>query len=170
MAALSRTDLLGGAFGGGEAPLRPPWALAEAAFRERCTGCGECRRACPEGILVRGRGALPLVDFARGGCTFCGACVTACPSGALVSANGEGASPWDLIAVVGADCLSLAGVTCRICEERCSARAIRFRPRLGGRAAPQVAAETCTGCGACLSACPAGAIEIRSAQGGARVA
>ena len=179
MATLSRTDFLSGAFAGGaSAPLRPPWALAEAAFREACTGCGDCRRACPERILVRGRGELPEVDFQRGGCTFCGACVSACPSGALVlsGASGAGAAPqelprdlpqdrpWDLTAVIGEDCLSLAGVTCRICEERCSARAIRFRPQLGGRSAPRVEAAACTGCGDCLGACPAGAIEIQHAR------
>ena len=159
MAALSRTELLSGAFGGGAVPLRPPWALAEAAFRETCTGCGDCRRACPEDILVRGRGELPQVDFERGGCTFCGACVTACPSGALARV-GE-AAPWDLTAAIGAGCLSLAGVTCRICEERCTARAIRFRPQLGGRSAPRVDVAACTGCGDCLGACPADAIEVR---------
>lgn len=163
MPALSRADFLTGSLGGRASPLRPPWAVAEARFRELCDGCGDCRRACPEAILVRGRGGLPAVDFGQGGCTFCGACVTACPTGALARA-GEGV-PWGLRAVVGEGCLSLSGVTCRVCEERCEARAIRFRPQLGGRATPEVAAAACTGCGGCMSACPVAAIEIRPADG-----
>jgi pyruvate formate lyase activating enzyme len=45
----------------------------------RCTGCGECRAACPSGADLPGTGALPL---RLAPCTLCGACVDACPTGA----------------------------------------------------------------------------------------
>ena len=45
----------------------------------RCTGCGECRAACPADANFPGTGALPP---RRDACTLCGACVDACPTGA----------------------------------------------------------------------------------------
>ena len=81
--SISRASLLRGRLRGGPPPLRPPWALAEPAFLEACTRCDACRAACPEGILVRGSGGFPLVDFQRGECTFCGRCAAACEDGAL---------------------------------------------------------------------------------------
>ena len=48
-------------------------------LENRCTACGECRRACPFGEATPGEGPLParLED-----CTFCGECAAACPTGA----------------------------------------------------------------------------------------
>ena len=40
------------------------------------------------------------------------------------------------------------------------ADAIRFRPALAGRTDVSIALEDCTGCGACIGTCPAGAITL----------
>ena len=140
---------------------RPPWALVEAAFVEACTRCDDCLRACPQGILLAGDGGYPRLDFQRGECTFCGDCATACRSGALNTAR-EGA-PWSLKALIDARCLPQQGIECRICGEHCDARAIRFPPRIGGAALPELDTNACTGCGACVAPCPAGAILIADA-------
>ena len=50
-----------------KAENRPPWALAEALFVDRCTRCNDCLSACPEHILVASDGGFPTVDFKRGG-------------------------------------------------------------------------------------------------------
>ena len=56
----------------------------ELMFHEdRCTGCGECARACPAGA------AMPPD---RGACRQCGACVDACPHGAREWAG----EPWEV--------------------------------------------------------------------------
>ena len=68
--------------------------------------------------------------------------------------------PARWIAIVGAQCLSQRGVTCRVCADHCGAGAIRFRPMRGGIAVPIVDAATCTGCGACRAPCPAAAIAL----------
>ena len=137
--------------------LRPPWALGEAQFTAACERCDKCIEACPENILTTGPSGYPEMDFARGGCSFCAACVEACP-GAALTKNGH--APWSIVARFEPCCLSLQGIICRLCREACEERAIRFTPLYGGLAMPQVEAEQCSGCGVCVSACPAGAIEM----------
>ena len=41
---------------------RPIGALAPMAFEEACTQCGDCARACPEGILMRDAEGFPVLD------------------------------------------------------------------------------------------------------------
>jgi len=66
----------------------------------------------------------------------------------------------DARAVITRDCLAYNNVVCRSCGEACEAAAIRFRPRLGGAAVPEVDEGKCTGCGACMAPCPAKAITL----------
>lgn len=148
-------------FRGRETSLRPPWALVEDRFVETCTRCSDCIRACPESILTAGGGGFPIVDFERGACTFCGACLDACDAGALVS-NPEAShsSPWKILIEIGPACLADRGVECRVCGEVCDVRAIRFQPRLGAPPRPSLDPALCTGCGACVGACPADAVQV----------
>jgi ferredoxin-type protein NapF len=153
----SRRQFLRGRFSPRHQPLRPPWALAEDAFRAACTRCGECLRACPQGILVDD-GGYPRVEFGKGECTFCAACVAACAPAAL--RRQEGQLPWRLLPVISADCLARRNIVCRSCGDACGRMAIRFSPRQGGSALPEVDASRCTGCGGCVAPCPAGAIAL----------
>jgi ferredoxin-type protein NapF len=137
--------------------LRPPWAGPEAAFLASCNRCGHCVESCPEAIIVAGRGGDPQVDFQHGECSFCRACIRACAVGALAD---KGQAPWFTVAEIAFSCLSVQGVICRLCEERCEPAAISFRPALGGYALPAVNAESCTGCGACVRSCPVTAVQI----------
>ncbi len=159
--AISRSSLLRGKWQPGSTPVRPPWARPDGRFYALCDGCGECLAACPEGIIRQGRGGIPEVDFREGACTLCGACAEACPTGALAE---HGPRPFPGTARVASSCLAAQGVLCRLCEERCAPRAIRFRPARPGRAPPEVAAWSCTGCGACVHVCPAGAMTIEETE------
>jgi ferredoxin len=61
---------------------------------------------------------------------------------------------------IGAGCLARRGVVCQSCGDLCPEAAISFRPRIGGPPLPSIDHDLCTGCGDCVSACPADAIAI----------
>lgn len=139
-----------------EACLRPPWAT-EYRVRENCTSCGDCIRDCPEAILISGPAGTPAVDFSLGACTFCGSCADACAEDVFRNVD----TPWSLKANVGQSCLLNAGISCQSCTDACDDMAIRFDMRAGLVGKVQVLPENCTGCGACVSVCPAKAIQIQ---------
>lgn len=138
--------------------MRPPWALAEEAFIDRCTRCGDCLKACPTGILAAGDGGYPSVDFKHGECTFCGDCAQACQPKAIL--RNEEAPTWPYRAHIAPSCLAERRIECRVCGDYCADNAIRFSPQLGACPIPEIDANRCTGCGACSAPCPANAIAI----------
>lgn len=71
-----------------------------------------------------------------------------------------GAPPRSGKARIGSDCLARQDVVCRACGEACEARAIRFSPRPMAAALPHIVEDACNGCGACVAACPARAIDL----------
>ena len=162
MVDLRRRGFLFGRARPPEPQMRPPWALAESRFIEHCTRCDGCRQACPQHIIVAGNGGFPTIDFSAGECTFCGDCVAACQPKALHRPAGEdnGAKPWPYKAIISADCLAEQKVECRSCGDFCDANAIRFSPQLNACPIPEIDADKCTGCGACVAPCPVTAIRI----------
>jgi ferredoxin len=76
--AVSRREVLGGRWTGGELPSHP------VLLRGRCRapyGCRLCREACPLGA-IQWRDGLPDTTTV---CHGCGACAAVCPTGALQS-------------------------------------------------------------------------------------
>ena len=138
--------------------VRPPWSLDTLV--EACNRCDACVEACEAGILIRGDGGFPEVDFRRGPCSFCGDCVRACQRPVFDRVD---ATPWAWRATVGDQCLSARGVVCRSCGDACEARALGFRLQTGGRALPEIDNSLCNGCGACVAVCPEDAIRMEEA-------
>lgn len=154
---MARRNFLHGRLGAQIAPMRPPWALAEKEFMDRCTRCGDCIASCPTGLLSAPGNTFPIADFANAYCNFCGHCVDACQPAALTRHT---TPPWHLRAHIDEPCLTEQNVVCRSCGEICDVGAIRFPPRLGGVSRPELSADVCTGCGECLPTCPTRAISI----------
>ncbi len=160
MAAISRIDFLRGSLKGHRQAVRPPWSVGERTFTEICDGCGDCKSACRQSIVVMGRGRYPEVDFQRGVCTLCGDCTKACPTGALSQVKMSLEPPWALAPRIDDRCLARHQVVCRTCADRCGPRAITFKLTIGGVAQPQIDDFACTGCGECVSSCPRQAIDL----------
>lgn len=131
--------------------LRPPGAVEEALFLERCTACGECLKACPHGTIISSeKDETPIVFPDRTPCYLCEdfPCVSACETDALQPP----AQPRDVrmgIAVVSHRMCS-ASQGCHACVPQCPTQALAldfsaFRI--------QVQEEQCVGCGICEHIC-----------------
>ena len=130
-------------------PLRPPGALPEALFLQRCTGCGACQTACPY-EAIRMVGGTPVIYPEQSPCHFCPdfPCIQSCEPEAL--------SPESRYLKMGQAvlfperCLAHQGVFCITCQSQCPAEAIDLKPQGG----IEVLKDRCVGCGLCVYACP----------------
>ena len=162
--------------------IRPPGAVAEQEFLERCVRCGECMKVCIGGALhpawtEAGPVGLwtPLLVARVGYCEYnCTLCGQVCPTGAIKRLALEPKRKTVIgRAVFDKDrCLPFAkGVECLVCEEHCPTgeKAIVFEEKdvlvdgLSRRLKiPRVVDKLCIGCGICETKCPLeGASAIR---------
>lgn len=131
---------------------RLPWLSNDSL--DRCTRCGDCIDACEEAILVRADGGLPAIDFSLGGCTACGACADACSAGVFDRSQ----ALWPNTLTINENCLTGTGVYCQSCRDGCDQGALVFQLQKPVPL-PHINLEACTHCGACISHCPADAIN-----------
>jgi len=152
---LARRGFLTGRLRSSADSITPPWSHA-ASVAAACTGCGACVPACPQHIIALDAAGRPALDFSAGECSFCGACADVCPEPVFDRAI----SAFEHVAAIGPACFASRGIVCQSCGDVCPESAIRFRPRLGGPALPELASDSCSGCGACIAACPAQAVAV----------
>jgi ferredoxin len=155
--------------------IRPPGALPEKDFLERCIKCGECMKVCPtNGIqptfMEAGLEGIwsPVMNFRAGYCEYnCTLCGQVCPTQALEKLPLEDKVDFKIgLAFIDVNrCLPYAFRTpCIVCEEHCPTptKAIWFEEkevttRDGGTEViklPVVDPEHCIGCGICEYMCP----------------
>ncbi|PLX80687.1 MAG: hypothetical protein C0616_07280 [Desulfuromonas sp.] len=162
--------------------LRPPGAVDEEEFLQRCVRCGECMKVCiglalQPALLQAGPVGLwtPLLVARHGYCEYnCTLCGQVCPTGAIRHLPLEQKKKEVIgIAVFDKDrCLPFARrEECLVCEEHCPTgeKAIVFdeqqvlvKSEVRTLKIPRVVKDRCIGCGICETKCPLeGASAIR---------
>ncbi len=165
-----------------EMALRPPAAIAEKAFVEACTRCGDCVSACPHNSLI-----LATVDdvLAIGTpyfipsinpCQMCPdvPCVNHCPTNALDASLLQTdsvtvidmvvdfkASPMGMARIDEASCLAFFNVHCDACYRACPLQDQAISMEILSEdlqeqpqiLKPKIHSTLCTGCGICEHAC-----------------
>ncbi|HNV86948.1 MAG TPA: 4Fe-4S binding protein [Candidatus Omnitrophota bacterium] len=163
--------------------IRPPGALPEEAFVDRCVRCGNCMKVCITNglqpvMLESGAGGIwtpqlvPEIGYCEYQCTLCG---NVCPTGAIPKLAPEVKCRTSLgVAVVEHHaCIAWANhEECIVCEEHCPVptKAIKLQEEIyDGRKIlkPVVDKDLCIGCGLCQHVCPVRpvrAIRVRGAE------
>ena len=156
-----------------ETLVRPPGALPEPGFLDRCIRCGQCMKVCPTNALqpawfeagVEGMFSPVLVPR-RGPCEpDCNACGAVCPTQA-VTALALKEKHWAKIGtavVLQQRCLAWAeNKRCMVCQEVCPFGSVRVVQKAGQAVpVPVVDAARCFGCGYCEHHCPTSVPSIR---------
>lgn len=164
--------LLGAKFAGGKEDgsgqvIRPPAALEEDDFLNRCVRCGNCMKVCPTNALhpvmlqaglegIWTPQLIPEIGYCEYRCTLCG---RTCPTGAIHPLDLERklVVKLGLAEVDKSICLPWAeGKECIVCQEHCpvAEKAIKLDTYGGGPAKPYVDPYLCVGCGICQNKCP----------------
>ncbi len=140
--------------------LRPPGALTEELFLDRCSRGAQCVASCPvQAIQLLDtddpeKAGTPYIDPHIQACVVCEdlSCMQNCPSGALQQV------PANLISMGIAElrrdhCLRSDGEDCQICVEKCPLGQDAIEIPYQG-ADVEVKTDGCIGCGVCEMYCP----------------
>ena len=157
--------------------IRPPGALEEAEFLDRCIRCHECTRICSTtgaclqpAVLQSGwEGLMTPISIPRTGyCEYnCNLCGQVCPTGAIQSLTISDKNKMKM-GTASFDknrCIPwYRHENCLVCEEHCPTpeKAIKFHEQAAilpdGSSKmikfPYVDESLCTGCGICVYKCP----------------
>jgi ferredoxin-type protein NapG len=151
--------------------LRPPGALPEYDFLERCNRCQKCVQVCPTKVIVPlslSEGVIrlntPKVSFKQSYCNSCLKCSQVCPTGALVPVTKE-TLDIGVAVIIEKDCVAWDWVGCTVCKDECPEKAIY----LDDDKRPVVIPEKCNGCGICELKCPSTSVMKKASGKGVLV-
>jgi ferredoxin-type protein NapG len=134
----------------------PPGAVKK--FLSKCTGCSECVYSCPYGVIFSLKNSangknIPYIDVNSNPCRLCEdwPCIKSCDDGALKPVKKKEDVSFGLAKLNFSYCINsqTGEKTCTSCQEVCPIpKTVQFRKNK-----PNFA-NSCTGCGLCVQACP----------------
>jgi ferredoxin len=155
--------------------IRPPGAVEEQDFLNRCIRCGECMKVCPTNAIqpagleagIKGLWT-PLLNMDIGYCEYeCTLCGQVCPTDAIreLSLEEKQKTKIGQSFVDKNRCLPYASARpCIVCEEHCPTptkaiwvEEVEVTNGSGEKSIvqqPHVDPELCVGCGICQNKCP----------------
>lgn len=131
--------------------LRPPGAVEELLFLERCTKCGDCIEACPhDSIRIHEEGQTPVIFADQSPCFLCDdfPCIESCETEALVPIDETHAVHMGLAVISSRLCTADQG--CHACVSKCPTQALDLD---FSSLALHVNTQRCVGCGICEQIC-----------------
>jgi len=131
--------------------LRPPGAVEEEMFLERCTGCADCVKVCPhDAIQTLSSNDTPVIFPEESPCQLCEdlPCIGACEADALLPLAGRFQVNMGVAKVWPKMCT--AGNGCNACVSKCPTEAISMD---FGLFRISVDDTLCVGCGICQYIC-----------------
>ncbi|MBM4120442.1 MAG: 4Fe-4S dicluster domain-containing protein [Nitrospira sp.] len=131
--------------------LRPPGAVEEALFLERCTRCDDCAKACPHDSITFDRhDGSPVIFADEQPCRLCDdfPCIEACATEALLPVDRVADVRMGLAMVSHRLCT--AGQGCHACVSQCPTQALSTS---FDSMQLKVAETRCVGCGICEQVC-----------------
>ncbi|GAB1401492.1 4Fe-4S binding protein [Elusimicrobiota bacterium] len=151
--------------------IRPPGALDEETFKQKCARCGNCMKVCVTNglqpvLLESGIDGIwtPKIDANIGYCEYeCVLCGQVCPTQAILKLTETYKKQTKIgIAKIQKDiCVPWKdGLECLVCEEHCPvpSKAIKLKKEIisdNEVDVPYIEEELCIGCAICENKCPA---------------
>lgn len=142
--------------------LRPPGALPEEDFLQKCIRCGLCGDVCPNQCIrffeigSGHKSGSPYIVPREQGCILCMKCNHVCPSGALQPLSDDIVSIRKNVrmgvAVLDTDlCYSYNDRVCGVCYRACPLQDEAIK--IGSWETPILVQANCVGCGLCERIC-----------------
>lgn len=140
--------------------IRPPGALPEKIFLDKCTRCNECVKICPEESILKfiKEGSplhlTPILKLRESPCVMCEdfPCVKVCEPKALVQLVIPNGMKIGTATVDTQICYAWNGQLCDKCIQICPLQGKAIWADESCR--PKINPEICTGCGQCEKICP----------------